>query len=226
MRIVAALFCACVAVPGEAATFYYVSGPYTVSNYDVPDAPVVTTGVLEIDESKLPQGQGLANLSFNYSYATGELPEFVSRLEFRNSARLLSQEVEFAPFRFDGDGHVESWAWQPYEDGFFGSGTGGRGNDAFVRPLRVPGMSDNDTAEDRGRKFLRERGYRDGTPEFDRLLATHIWQDGHRTTANSGVWFTDLFEATSAIERATRMASRRPPSNIYSIANSCPVPKS
>mgnify|MGYP007088043795 CR=1 FL=1 len=107
MRIVAALFCACVAVPGEAATFYYVSGPYTVSNYDVPDAPVVTTGVLEIDESKLPQGQGLANLSFNYSYATGELPEFVSKLEFRNSARLLSQEVEFAPFRFDGDGHVD-----------------------------------------------------------------------------------------------------------------------
>lgn len=79
---------------------------------------------------------------------------------------------------------------------------------------------------DRGRKFLRGRGYRDGTPEFDRLLATHIWQDGHRTTANFGIWFTDLFEATSAIERATRMASRRPPSNIYSIANSCPAPKS
>ena len=227
MRIVVALFCACIAVPSEAATFYYVGGPYIVSNYDVPEPPVVTTGVLEIDETKLPQGQGLANLSFNYSHAIGDgPPEYVTRLEFRNSARLLSMETQWAPFKFDSAGRVDTWEWQPFESGFVSAGANGRGGDSLIRPMTVPGMSDDDDATELGRKFLRQRGYRDGTPEFDKLLATHIWMDGHRTGANSGIWFTDLFEATSAVERATRMASRRPPSNIYSIANSCPVPKS
>lgn len=228
MRIVVALFCACISVPGEAATFYYVSGPYTVSNYDMNDVPLVTTGVLEIDESRLPSGQNLANFSFEYSPIPEYKPEFVTRLEFRNSAGRLSNETQFASFSFDSSGRMDAWDWEPYDDGFLARGAGGRGSDSDIRPLRIPGTSDTDNDQERGRAFLKQRGYREGTAKFDQLLAAHVWMDGYQSTPGSGAWFLDLLDAGSAIEAMTRAGVRNPPSNIYSIkpVGSCKVPRS
>ncbi len=220
MRVVAALFCACIAVPSEAATFYYVGAPYKYSNYDAPETPVVTTGVIEIDESKLPAGQGLANLRFDYS---GDVPDYVTRVEFGNSARRLASSALSATFRFDSAGRVDSWEWEPFDIGFDTSGTGGRGYDSYYSPLRLPGVSDTDSHYVAGRIFLKQRGYREGTAEFERILSEHTWIDGHQTKGGPGAWYSDLLDATTAMERAIRLSIQNPPTNIYKLPT-CPAP--
>ncbi|PJN93209.1 hypothetical protein CNY89_22690, partial [Amaricoccus sp. HAR-UPW-R2A-40] len=146
MRIVAvALVGACVVAGStEAATFYYVGGVYDFANVRGEPAPKFATGVMEIDEDRLPEGQGLANLEVNFDYeeVDGALVTTPTYLSLRvNNQRIRLVGTNWREYgaievgshmTFGVNGMPSSWQIRstPEGPGFFGSE--GKGSDSWL----------------------------------------------------------------------------------------------
>ena len=116
MRISAVALCAVMtAGASEAATYYYVSSPYTYSNYDTDTPPVVTTGVLEIDETKVPGGLANNEIRWNVmrsdeAVSWSDAHPALRSLSFSNGVmnfdRIEPRYTTDGVFQFDADGEI------------------------------------------------------------------------------------------------------------------------
>ncbi len=236
MRIVVALFCACVAVPTEAATFYYVGGTYQFANLRSLKDPMFSYGEMTIDESKLPEGQTLANLRVDFRVENDEnVHPYGMTLRLHNAAGevmdLAKADGWFywesgSYMEFDENGRPKNWSIRPrYEQASF-SGRNGAGRDSDIEYT-----SDIDPfGENSGREFLKQRGYREGTKTFEKLLNDHVWAEGFGTRETvtggegEGRWYTDALEFARKIAERTSQALSGSRSNFFKIPE-CRAPK-
>lgn len=217
MRVFAVGLCAVLAAgTAQGATFYYVSAPYTVSNYEDGVIPTVTTGFLHVDESRLPAGQGLANLRIEHQItgdgSTSAWPDFAT-FEFQNQRETLLPNgggLPYSYFQFGANGKIAD----VYVDtDWLGGFTMRTRGDSYLSPM--PGGSWEEEPYEASRAFLRDKGYRESSAKFDRLLTEHTWWNGYRSGQGGG-WFTDAVAWAGAVAHAVAIAM---PSNFYSIKN-------
>lgn len=234
MKLVAvALVCAGFSAPAGAATYYYVGGVYEFSNHVTTYAPqpLFATGVMEIDESKLPEGEDIASREYTIqrpdAYGDPSRPYWLS-LELKNQAGGtigLNKDDGFtgliyagSTIKFGSDGKPQDWNFEVRYPGAQGEtfvGSGGRGRDFDVSPVFDPWGGEPNERQD-GERFLTGLGYTPGTKTFDKLLNENVWRNGHDGN-RPGRWYDNAIDFAAAVERAVRFAIGNPPSNIYSI---------
>jgi hypothetical protein len=199
MRIAAVGLCAVLAAgTAQGATFYYVSAPYTVSNYDTDTPPVVTTGVLDIDEAKVPGGLANNEVSWSIFQSSGgrEIPwseahPAVRSLTFTNGimdfGRIESTYSSEAYFRFDANGEIAN------AGGMIGDFVG-------------EGLSDNLYTFSGGQETYEGPGRRGGH-----------WSRGDEGGFRA-LWTTDAAQWARQIVKRVTHALSNPPSNACRVA--------
>lgn len=230
MRIVAALFCACVAVPAtaEVHSFYYLGGVYEFANLPSLKNPMFTYGEMTIDDSKLPAGQTLDNLRINWRVVDNE--------EVKHdylTLRLYNSLGEFMDVdKGDGWFHYESGSYMQFQNGkpkdwsvrtryegqsFFGKNGNGHEFNINYTGSMIP------FDEQDARSYLKGLGYKEGTKTFDKLLKEHVWAEGIGSKGSNapggaeGRWYTDALEFARRAIKLTGEALSRAPSNFYKI---------
>lgn len=186
LRFAAAVAAALTVAPVHAATFYYASEVYTYSNYAGGVVPTYTTGVLEVDETALPEGQSLNNLSIDAFY--GDRPDYLSNFitgfRFENQREVLADSAGFPSLPVVGlnfnAGEITSWNLAT--DGFEPSQT-----------YRTSGNSD--------RTFDRKDDQVNGSQH-----------EGFR--ADGASWFTDKVRWLGKLADNAVKAMTNPPSNV------------
>ena len=230
MRIVAALFCACVAVPvqAEVHSFYYLGGVYEFANLPSGGNPMFTFGEMTIDDSKLPAGQTLDNLRVDWRFENDEpvKHDYLTLRLYNNLGEFLDVDKgdgwfhqESGSFMQFKDGKPDSWSVRPrYEQASF-YGQDGKGKEYDINfASEIAAFDERD-----GRDVLRRLGYKEGTETFEKLLKSYKWAEGIGSKGvatpaeGEGRWHTDSTTFARRMIKRVQQALSRPPSNFHEI---------
>ena len=219
-------------------TYYYVGAPARVSNVWNPEArPVINTGQVTIDRSKLPAGFELADATISYTPYGDDPPEFFDAVQWDFALGKGSEEASFR-LQFDAASEVADWRFDSAVNHTFTEMTlfeVGRLGEKYYTTSEDPNAS-NWISD-----YLKGLGYAEGTAEYQSLFcgswagpdqhcddlgqAAPAWNQVFRTDTG-GQWFKDdplAFARQVAIN--TGLAALDPPRSYFDIPPApTPVP--
>lgn len=220
----------------EAATitYYYVSAPYEVSNYeDRATRPIHTVGSVTIDTAKLDGSGGLANRTINGQQSdepdASYWPAAVTQIGFSNQSgtSFTVGGVDWNFMRFDEESQLVEWVLEDVEylgdpESAFSTYSGGPDKLSGALQL-LPWEPDWDIFDYdlRVGAFLQTRGYRPGSSTYEALFADDTMWRYLTHASGSGHWFDNLTDFARQIEANALYAAVNPPRSFYDIA---PVP--
>ncbi len=220
------------------ATYYYVGAPALVSNVRNPEErPVINTGTVTIDRSKLPAGFDLANATISYTPYADDPPEFFEAVKWDFALGMGSEEASFR-LRFDAASEITDWGFDSAVNHTF--------TEMTLFDIGRLGEKYYNTYEDYNAAnwmsaYLKGLGYAEGTADYQSLYcgswagpdqhcddlgqAAPAWNQVFRTDSG-GQWFKDDPTAFARqVEINTGLAALNPPKSYFDIPPApTPVP--